>query len=362
MSRGRSINLILLAVIFATFGTGLLLLMVHERGLEARSAEHLKTMLMLRESVLKTYFESLRSEVALWAGQPIVVEILERLNRPERGEDVLGIGSMRTGDITGMAEVDAGGVLDERVRDFARHHDYYDVFFIGPDGDVLYTMAREADYQTNLINGPYADSGLGRLFRKLSAAVDVVAFEDFSLYAPSAGLPAAFIGTSVVANDGRFLGVYAVQIPEEPVNRIMAFSAGMGETGEIYLVGEDGLMRSRSRFFDESTVLRSEVTGATFGKALNGESGLEIVDDYRGTPVYSVYRPFDFEGVRWAVLAEQDVAEVRQPLRSARLWLAAAFVLVCLGALVLRVLLIRAVLPSSLMALVGLSLIQREDG
>ena len=365
MSSRRSINLIVVAVLGAALLIGVLLLTLHERRLEARAAGHLQTMLMLRESVLKTYFESLRSEVELWAGQPIVMGILERLNETQvwdRTPGSAGIGAMQAGEIVAGSVARAAGSLDDRVRAFAEHHQYYDVFFIGPKGDVLYTMAKEADYQTNLATGPYADSGLGELYRGLrDASEGTIAFQDFSLYAPSAGQPAAFIGSRVVAPDGRFLGVYAVQIPEDPVNRIMQFSAGMGETGETYLVGEDGLMRSRSRFFEESSVLQEEVTGVTLGKALGGESGIEIVDDYRGTPVYSAYRPFEFEGVRWAVLAEQDVEEVRAPARSARLWLAGAFVLVCLGAVVMRSLIIRAVLPSSLVALLGLSLLPTDE-
>lgn len=365
MSSRRSIDLIVVTALAAVFLTGVVLLTLHERRLEARAAGHLQTMLMLRETVLKTYFESLRSEVELWAGQPIVVGILELLNEarvPDRAAASAGIGAMQAGEIVAGNGARVAGSLDDRIRAFAAHHHYYDVFFIGPEGDVLYTMAREADYQTNLVTGPYADSSLGELYRDLRDAGDgAIAFQDFSPYAPSAGQPAAFIGARVLAPDGRFLGVYAVQIPEDPVNRIMQFSAGMGETGETYLVGDDGLMRSRSRFFEESSVLQAEVTGATLGRALRGESGVEIVDDYRGTPVYSAYRPFEFEGVRWAVLAERDVAEVRAPARSARLWLAGAFVLVCLSVVVLRILIIRAVLPSSLAALLGLSLLPTDE-
>ena len=43
--------------------------------------------------------------------------------------------------------------LEEGIRQFAEYHDYYDVFFIGPEGDVLYTVAKEDDYRTNLVSG-----------------------------------------------------------------------------------------------------------------------------------------------------------------------------------------------------------------
>lgn len=40
-------------------------------------------------------------------------------------------------------------------------HGYYDTFLITPDGDIVYTMAKEADYGTNLMDGEYKDSNLG---------------------------------------------------------------------------------------------------------------------------------------------------------------------------------------------------------
>ena len=69
-------------------------------------------------------------------------------------------------------------------------------------------------------------------------------------------------------------------------------------------------MRSTSRFSDTSTVLRTSVESPSVTGALAGETGIGIVDDYRGIPVLSAFRRFEFEGISWAVLAEQDVSEV----------------------------------------------------
>ena len=43
-------------------------------------------------------------------------------------------------------------------------------------------------------------------------------------------------------------------------------------------------------------------------------AGLEVVRDYRGVSVVSAYGPLEFDEVTWAVMAEIDEAEVRQPL------------------------------------------------
>ena len=292
MKIGRSINISIGVFLLALVVVGIFVSRAYEQRVEQKAVKHLTTMLMLRQSVLRSYFESLRSEVTLWSGRPIVVDLLSSLQatyqaRGTQGLVDIDIGAQQTRDLQATSNLENVS-LDVRVAQFAAHHRYYDVFFIGPDGDVLYTVAKEDDYGTNLLSGPYADTGLGRLFQYLHASPggDSVEFEDFSAYPPSNNQPAAFLGARAY-RDGEYIGVYAVQIPVDPVDEIMQFSAGMGESGEIYLVGEDGLMRSHSRFFNTSTVLKTSVTGATVGKAFSGATGLEIVDDYRGIPVYS---------------------------------------------------------------------------
>lgn len=364
MSNQRAIDLGLLALVIVLVIASLFLQRTFEQRIEAEEIRKLTTMLMLRKSVLQSYLESLRSEVTLWSSQPIVRDILKRLNAVHEAGGMEALASFGELDTTQLENAtNAHGVrsVDQGIREFAEHHDYYDVFFISPNGDILLTVAREDDYGTNLIDGPYADSGLGRLYAALmTSGDDIVAMEDFALYPPSNNEPAAFLGAKVI-EDGKLLGVYAIQIPEQPINSIMQFSAGMGETGEIYLVGEDGLMRSTSRFFEDSTVLRAEVTGATLANAFNDEVGVKIVDDYRGIPVYSAYRLFEFEGIRWAVLAEKDVAEVRAPIVAARWWLAGALLLAIIIVLVLRYMLVRIVLPTSIAALLGLSMLSMES-
>ncbi|MEM8768993.1 MAG: cache domain-containing protein [Pseudomonadota bacterium] len=364
MSGNRSINLTLVLIFLVIVIGGLVGLRAYEQRTETQAVGHLTTMLVLRKSVLESYFESLRSEVLLWSSRPVVIDILKQLNRAQAADDsegITGFGELGADAINGSRPLEAGTSVDQRVRAFAEHHQYYDVFFISPEGDVLYTVAKEADLGTNLLDGAYADSGLGRLFQTLiSLDAPELATEDFSRYEPSADQPAAFLGSRVY-DDDVFIGVYAIQIPEAPINQIMQFSAGMGESGETYLVGEDGLMRSTSRFFAESTVLVAEVTGETTELALRGESGISIVDDYRGIPVYSAYEGFTFEGLRWAVLAEQDVAEVRSSIIRARYWAAGGLLLVCVILLLLRFMLIRIVLPSSIAALLGLSLVAAES-
>jgi len=203
-------------------------------------------------------------------------------------------------------------------RQFLEARGYYDVFLISPAGEVVYTVFKERDFASNLEHGPGKDTGLAEVFRKARAgSAGTIAFSDFAAYAPSNGAPASFIATPIV-RDGQVLGVLAFQMPAGRINQMMQSSAGMGESGETYLIGADKLMRSDSRFAKEPTILKTKVDTDTVKAALAGNNGFADILDYRGVPVLSVYRPIDFEGVRWGIIGEIDEVEMMAPARRLR--------------------------------------------
>ena len=193
---------------------------------------------------------------------------------------------------------------------------YYDLFLISPEGDVVYSVTHEADFATNMMDGTYASSGLGVASR---AGLDgTFAITDIESYAPSAGIPASFIGYPIKDHGGNIVGSLVLQLPLDQINSIMQERTGLGESGETYLIGQDHLMRSDSRFSEESTILVSTVDHEPVLRALNGESGVMTAPDYRGIDVRSVYSAFEFRGLEWAILSEIDEAEIAIPTVSLR--------------------------------------------
>ena len=223
---------------------------------------------------------------------------------------------------------------------------FYDIFVIDPQGQVIYTAAREADYQTNLIHGPYATSGLAKLFQKARRQSGKILLEDFAPYAPSNDEPAAFMATDLQI-DGQ-LYIVAVQLSIDKINAVMQVREGMGQTGESYLVGPDGRMRSDSFLDSRHRNVKASFAG-TIGNngvettaslaALKGEAGLQYIDDYNHNPVVSAYAPVTAFGLQWALLAEVDVAEVSAPAQQMLL----TGVVIIIVALVVALLVSRAV-------------------
>jgi methyl-accepting chemotaxis protein len=203
---------------------------------------------------------------------------------------------------------------------YVEMYGYYDLFLINPDGYVFYSASKEADYQTNMVSGRYNDSGLGKLVQRV-LSTKKYSMQDFSPYAPSDGEPASFIAEPSVHN-GQVEMVVALQLSLDAINSIMMQRAGMGETGETYLVGQDKLMRSDS-FLDSvnhtvaasfANPLQGNVDTEASQEALGGRSDTRIITDYNGNPVLSAYTPVNLGDVTWALLAEIDQAEVNKPI------------------------------------------------
>ncbi|WP_339720327.1 methyl-accepting chemotaxis protein [Marinomonas primoryensis] len=196
---------------------------------------------------------------------------------------------------------------------------FYDLFLINPEGEVIYSVFKEVDFATSLVTGPYRDSGLSKAFeRAMQASKGQRIFNDFSLYVPSYNVPVGFIAVPLIGAKGERLGVLAVQFPIDKLNALMTQRAGLGETGETYLVGDDLRMRSDS-YLDptyhsvQASFQQKEGKGLVdtqaVQRALQGETATDIVQDYNGNPVLSAFTPLKVNGLNWVLVAEMDEAE-----------------------------------------------------
>lgn len=312
-----------------------------------------------RKAAIENYLQSIDQDLSVTAESPFVLDMLISFSK---GWDTIAgnpMAVLQTAYIaenphpTGQKEKldrapgatvynDAHGKYHPWMRKLLEERGYYDIFLFDTRGNLVYSVFKELDYATNLLTGEWKDTDLGNAFRAANKSKNGEhSFFDFRPYGPSADAPASFISQPIFDNGGNRVGVLAFQMPIGKINSVMQVSAGMGESGETYLVGSDLLMRSDSRFSEESTILVQQVDTLTVRKAIDGQSGAEIVDDYRGIPVISAYAPFTFKGSRWAIMAEIDEAEILAPVNRLALiigivGLAALSILTLIGFFVAR--------------------------
>ncbi len=248
------------------------------------------------------------------------------------------------------------------IRAFLKAFGYYDIFIVEPDsGYVVYSVFKELDFATSLRNGPYNSSGIAEAFNKaLTLSAGQTYLSNFASYVPSYNSPASFISTPIVHN-GKTVAVLIFQMPIDRINAIMTQSerwadAGFGASGEIYLVGNDNTLRNESRFFVEdqqgylnviqqagitqwsviekkgTTISLQPVDSIGVQKALNGQTGFDVFEDYRGVPVLSAYSAVNVLNHQWAIMSEIDEAEAFQSVNEviSRI-VVVALIVVCIG-------------------------------
>ena len=209
------------------------------------------------------------------------------------------------------------------VRKYLREFGYYDIFLCDiATGDIVYSVFKELDFTTSLSKGPYKDTNFGKAFQLAAGASspDEVYLVDYEHYVPSYEAPASFIACPIF-DDGRKIGVAIFQMPIDRISNIMAERTGLGESGETYAVGPEGLMRNDSRF-EAGTMLTKQIETEATLSALSGGTGKKIIADYRGVPVLSSWSPITIHKgvpgrtnpITWGLMSEIDHAEIKEPL------------------------------------------------
>jgi len=260
-----------------------------------------------RKAQLQDFFRHLRIDVEVISDHRLLKDILIEYSS-----------AYNKGGMEGAEFKAVDARYHKRCVDFNEKYGYGDMLFVNSRGDVLITAKKGRDWGTNLISGIYSHTNLAECFKNAKAGITIVDFEEY----PPAGKPAAFIGAPMIRREtkkgfeaGEMLGVLIVRIPVDQINAITMRKEGLGETGEMCLIGRDQLMRSDSKFFKESAILKVKADTVVVREALEGRVGYrkELID-YRGLPVAIAYGPAGIEGLDWIIVAKKDLNETMKPL------------------------------------------------
>lgn len=195
---------------------------------------------------------------------------------------------------------------------FLIQYGYYDIFLVDPDsGKIVYSVFKEIDFATSLIDGPYAESGIGQVFNAAINQKDgndshIV---DYSHYLPSYNAPALFTSRLIKDSNDTTIGVLIFQVPVDQINDVVGSSLGLGESGKSFLYSdEDGMLRSQLRHVDDNTIL-TPVPNRENINLIRTSGGYATYTDYMGNGVESVISAVENIGLNWNVVTQRDTAE-----------------------------------------------------
>lgn len=187
---------------------------------------------------------------------------------------------------------------------YANEYNYTDIIFVSKEGNIVFSAKNKFDLGINI-----KEFGLNDFFM---SAENGFGFTDF-IYSDILKEPVMFIGKPVFKED-KSVGFVVFIINMQPLNDIVHEKVGLGESGEIYIVGSDNKMRSRTYLNDDLDILSQASivtdvdTGASVEK-LDKKSKMEIITDYNGKSVLSSYSDIDVYGMKWGIMAKINFEE-----------------------------------------------------
>ena len=210
---------------------------------------------------------------------------------------------------------------EDFFENIVHENNFYDLFLIDIDGNIVYSVAKEADLGTNLNTGLYSQTNLAKVFKDGLESLDL-AVSNYKYYSPS-NEAAAFVSIPMY-HESRVIGSIVVQIDKKRILRKFDDKEGLGNSGEFIAAKIDEFGR-----VVPTTVLKNNPDAVTqkfqftnsnapIVKAANGERGSGITKDYLGNEIVAAWAYIP--SLRWGIVAKIDLDEVLIPIADLRFY------------------------------------------
>jgi len=258
-------------------------------------SRRLLTIHALKKQAVVTFLESCMLEMGLMSKSRYPIDLLNYMAFKKHG-------SLATSEVIyGVLAKQAHAFLTSKeiLRKFA---DFVILDF--NNFDVLYLASagiKESLRATEELKG------LKKVWEKIKEAKDRIVISDIVKYAPL-NRPCLLMGTTIRDNRNQTLGVLIGVVNPDSFEDVVNRSIASSEV-ETYIVGTDGLFRTRMRHDEFAVVLSRKVNSEILKKALSSEQGFTVSKDYRGKEVLSVYGRLDLPnlfnaGFDWILVSE----------------------------------------------------------
>ena len=172
-----------------------------------------------------------------------------------------------------------------------------DVKIIGQDGKVFFSLVR-LPKTDNFENDPIFVRGMVEPF------VEFVPAEN--------GRTKMLVVMPIFGQDGSIGGIVAATMRNDEINDVLLNRSGLGETGEVYLVNEDYVMISESRFLKNAAFSQTVDTYPVRECFENNKEVSGIYPDYRGVSIFGF--SYCVPDLGFVLIAEIDESETLQPV------------------------------------------------
>ncbi|NBC84015.1 MAG: GAF domain-containing protein [Bacteroidetes bacterium] len=237
-----------------------------------------------------------------------------------------------------------------QLRNMAADFGFEDIYLIDNiSGHVVYSLKKDFDFAADLMMGRYKNTNLARVYKEaIVGSKNFVKFSDYQIHIPSLGQPSIYVSAPIYQG-GSKLGVLVCKIPNRRIHNILTSGnnynrEGLGETGQLFLVGEDMTLRSNTRELIEkkedylkklqksdysshaidminnlnTNILLQKVDLRVVKEALKGESSEQIESDFGNEKIIATASPVAIDDLNWAIVAQMNLEETYSSFRKLR--------------------------------------------
>jgi len=244
-----------------------------------------------RGNSLRNLFDARIKQIQIIATDPMVQVLVEKLNNSSKDEYQTKIDESRR-DF--LIEIQA---FQELV---GYSIGFEDVKILGKDGQAYFSLAKISN--DDFSHDPYFVSGLENSFVDFENVVE--------------SQKRMVVVTPIFAKDDNHnsepIGVVIAKMRTKTMDDILLNRSGLGKSGEVYVVNDDYIMISESRFL-KNTEFNQKVDTTPVRKCF--EEGNEILDfyqDYRGVKIFG--SSYCAKDLGFVLLAEIDESETIEPI------------------------------------------------
>lgn len=195
-------------------------------------------------------------------------------------------------------------------RSLIESYGYPELMLFDLKGNMIYSVNKRDDFALKITKKDQPDSPLKTLVQNLidEKKTDLVLAADYFSYPALGGKKAAFAGRGIFAQDGNLEGVIVLQVPDQAINMILGNRSGLGESGRMMLLGNDGQPRAMRGTLPEA---KKDLPVLATAKSQTFSTDISVSDQGRKT-LYAA-QVVSFFDKTWFVLSEQEMEEILQP-------------------------------------------------
>lgn len=270
-----------------------------QAALTQAAQDKLEVVRSARAAQLLQYFTQLRNDTRALAGNPTVVEAAQAFTLARSGAR----GPVADSQYKQAVER-YGGYLDSIAAQYGQ------LLLLNVQGEVVHSTDGYGSAVLEPGSEPNVESLLSDVAVAAAAQSGGAVITDMTL--TNRGAAVGYVAARIVNQSGTPIAVLAVPYRAAAIDGMLRDYTGLGQTGDVYLIGGDGLLRSSTRSGDDGDgngVLQRLVDTHAADEAVRGMTGSWRGRNYAGEPVISAYQPLGVAGLDWGLIAEVSERE-----------------------------------------------------